>query len=227
MSIAPQSISAVDKDWWRGAVIYQIYPRSYQDSNGDGIGDLKGIAIRLPHVAALGVDAIWVSPFFTSPMRDFGYDVSNYEDVDPIFGSLSDFDAMVAEAHRLGIKVSTRDDGALLEEAPDDGAADAAGGAGDERDLPVKSRHDLPVHFLEQLAQESLELKVHARTAERFGIHHLPHRAFHQVGTTEPHEAGAFHHDDDVAQSGKIRTARDARAHHGGNLRHMQTAAHQ
>ena len=105
MSIAPQSISAVDKDWWRGAVIYQIYPRSYQDSNGDGIGDLKGIAIRLPHVAALGVDAIWVSPFFTSPMRDFGYDVSNYEDVDPIFGSLSDFDAMVAEAHRLGIKV--------------------------------------------------------------------------------------------------------------------------
>ncbi|OCI96736.1 alpha-glucosidase [Rhizobium sp. AC27/96] len=105
MSIAPQSISAVDKDWWRGAVIYQIYPRSYQDSNGDGIGDLKGIAVRLPHVAALGVDAIWVSPFFTSPMRDFGYDVSNYEDVDPIFGSLADFDAMVAEAHRLGIKV--------------------------------------------------------------------------------------------------------------------------
>ena len=105
MSIAPHPASEVDKDWWRGAVIYQIYPRSYQDSNGDGIGDLKGIAVRLPHVAALGVDAIWVSPFFTSPMRDFGYDVSNYEDVDPIFGSLADFDAMVAEAHRLGIKV--------------------------------------------------------------------------------------------------------------------------
>ena len=105
MSIASQSISAVDKDWWRGAVIYQIYPRSYQDSNGDGIGDLKGIAVRLPHVAALGVDAIWISPFFTSPMRDFGYDVSNYEDVDPIFGSLADFDAMMTEAHRLGIKV--------------------------------------------------------------------------------------------------------------------------
>jgi alpha-glucosidase len=105
MSIAPQSVSAVDKDWWRGAVIYQIYPRSYQDSNGDGIGDLKGIAARLPHVAALGVDAIWISPFFTSPMRDFGYDVSNYEDVDPIFGTLADFDAMMTEAHRLGIKV--------------------------------------------------------------------------------------------------------------------------
>ncbi|WFU09540.1 alpha glucosidase [Rhizobium sp. CB3090] len=105
MNIAPQSISTVDKDWWRGAVIYQIYPRSYQDSNGDGIGDLKGIAVRLPHVASLGVDAIWISPFFTSPMRDFGYDVSNYEDVDPIFGTLADFDVMVAEAHRLGIKV--------------------------------------------------------------------------------------------------------------------------
>jgi alpha-glucosidase len=105
MSIAPQSISALDKDWWRGAVIYQIYPRSYQDSNGDGIGDLKGIAVRLPHVASLGADAIWISPFFTSPMRDFGYDVSNYEDIDPIFGTLADFDAMMTEAHRLGIKV--------------------------------------------------------------------------------------------------------------------------
>ncbi|SCB18495.1 beta-galactosidase BglA [Rhizobium multihospitium] len=105
MSIAPQSATEVDKDWWRGAVIYQIYPRSYQDSNGDGIGDLKGIAVRLPHIASLGVDAIWISPFFTSPMRDFGYDVSNYEDVDPIFGSLADFDAMMTEAHRLGIKV--------------------------------------------------------------------------------------------------------------------------
>jgi alpha-glucosidase len=95
----------VDKDWWRGAVIYQIYPRSYQDSNGDGIGDLKGIKSRLPHIASLGADAIWISPFFTSPMKDFGYDVSNYCDIDPIFGSLADFDAMIAEAHRLDIKV--------------------------------------------------------------------------------------------------------------------------
>ncbi|OAP41030.1 alpha-glucosidase [Sinorhizobium glycinis] len=99
------AILAADKDWWRGAVIYQIYPRSFQDTNGDGIGDLKGITARLPHVAALGADAIWISPFFTSPMRDFGYDVSNYTDVDPIFGTLKDFDALIAEAHRLGLRV--------------------------------------------------------------------------------------------------------------------------
>ena len=105
MTATTQSTSAPDKDWWRGAVIYQIYPRSYQDSNGDGIGDLKGITARLPHVAALGADAIWISPFFTSPMKDFGYDVSNYVDVDPMFGSIADFDAMIAEAHRLNIKV--------------------------------------------------------------------------------------------------------------------------
>jgi len=94
-----------DKDWWRGAVIYQIYPRSFQDSNGDGIGDIKGIIKRLPYVASLGVDAIWLSPFFTSPMLDFGYDVSDYCDVDPMFGNLSDFDVLMNEAHRLGIKV--------------------------------------------------------------------------------------------------------------------------
>jgi alpha-glucosidase len=94
-----------DRDWWRGAVIYQIYPRSYQDSNGDGIGDLLGIAQRLPHIASLGVDAIWISPFFTSPMKDFGYDVSNYCDVDPMFGSLADFDAVVQTAHQHGMRV--------------------------------------------------------------------------------------------------------------------------
>lgn len=91
--------------WWHGAVIYQIYPRSFLDSNGDGIGDLPGITARLEHVASLGVDAIWLSPFFTSPMRDFGYDVADYCDVDPIFGTLADFDALVARAHDLGIKV--------------------------------------------------------------------------------------------------------------------------
>ncbi len=96
---------AKDRDWWRGAVIYQIYPRSFQDSNGDGIGDLLGIVRRLPYVAALGVDAIWISPFFTSPMKDFGYDVSDYCDVDPMFGSLSDFDAVIETAHALGLKV--------------------------------------------------------------------------------------------------------------------------
>ncbi|SFE73997.1 alpha-glucosidase [Roseivivax sediminis] len=92
-------------EWWRGAVIYQIYPRSFQDSNGDGIGDLLGIAQRLPHVASLGVDAVWISPFFTSPMKDFGYDVSDYCDVDPMFGSLADFDILISTAHRLGLKV--------------------------------------------------------------------------------------------------------------------------
>jgi alpha-glucosidase len=97
--------TAEDERWWRGAVIYQVYPRSFLDSNGDGIGDLPGITARLDHIASLGVDAIWLSPFFTSPMRDFGYDVSDYRDVDPIFGTLSDFDALVAHAHALGLKV--------------------------------------------------------------------------------------------------------------------------
>ncbi|KAG1715496.1 putative alpha-glucosidase [Nymphon striatum] len=99
------SVLAADKDWWRGAVIYQIYPRSYQDSDGDGVGDLKGIAQRLPYIASLGVDAIWISPFFTSPMKDFGYDVSDYCDVDPMFGTLADFDTVVETAHRLGIRI--------------------------------------------------------------------------------------------------------------------------
>ena len=100
---APQP--AIDKDWWRGAVIYQIYPRSFQDHNGDGVGDLVGITERLDYVADLGVDAIWLSPFFTSPMKDFGYDVSNYRDVDPVFGTLGDFDRLVEKAHSLGLKV--------------------------------------------------------------------------------------------------------------------------
>ncbi len=98
-------VLAVDPDWWRGAVIYQIYPRSFQDSNGDGVGDLAGITARLGHVADLGADAIWISPFFTSPMQDFGYDVSDYCGVDPLFGSLADFDALVARAHGLGLRV--------------------------------------------------------------------------------------------------------------------------
>jgi len=91
--------------WWRGAAVYQIYPRSYQDTNGDGVGDLAGITQRLDYVAALGVDAIWISPFYTSPMRDFGYDVADYCDVDRTFGTLADFDALVARAHALGLKV--------------------------------------------------------------------------------------------------------------------------
>ncbi|MEC9199066.1 MAG: alpha-amylase family glycosyl hydrolase [Pseudomonadota bacterium] len=103
--MAPHLTKAANPDWWRGAVIYQIYPRSYQDSNGDGIGDLLGIVQRLPYIASLGVDAIWISPFFTSPMKDFGYDVSDYCDVDPMFGTLADFDAVIETAHQYGIKV--------------------------------------------------------------------------------------------------------------------------
>jgi alpha-glucosidase len=91
--------------WWRGGVIYQIYPRSFQDSNGDGIGDLSGIQQRLGYVAELGVDGIWLSPFFKSPMKDFGYDVSDYCDVDPMFGTLDDFKAVLKQAHALGLKV--------------------------------------------------------------------------------------------------------------------------
>jgi alpha-glucosidase len=98
-------MSASGERWWRGAVVYQVYPRSYADSNGDGIGDLPGITGKLEHIASLGVDAIWLSPFFTSPMRDFGYDVADYCDVDPIFGTLADFDALIAGAHVLGLKV--------------------------------------------------------------------------------------------------------------------------
>ena len=91
--------------WWKGAAIYQIYPRSFADSDGNGTGDLPGITARLDYVASLGVDAIWLSPFFTSPMRDFGYDVADYCNVDSIFGTLGDFDRLVERAHGLGLKV--------------------------------------------------------------------------------------------------------------------------
>ena len=92
-------------EWWRTAVIYQIYPRSFADANGDGMGDLAGIRSRLPQLAELGVDAIWLSPFYTSPQRDAGYDVADYCDVDPLFGTLADYDEMQAAAHALGIRV--------------------------------------------------------------------------------------------------------------------------
>ena len=95
------------REWWRDAVIYQIYPRSFQDDDGDGIGDLPGITRRLPYVASLGVDCIWLSPIFTSPQKDMGYDVSDYTDIDPLFGTMADFDAMIARAHELGLKVIT------------------------------------------------------------------------------------------------------------------------
>jgi alpha-glucosidase len=94
-----------DLHWWQRRAIYQIYPRSFSDSNGDGVGDLRGIVNRLDYIDALGVGAIWLSPFYRSPMADFGYDVADYTDVDPIFGTLEDFDALVEEAHRRDIRV--------------------------------------------------------------------------------------------------------------------------
>ncbi|MDZ8276390.1 alpha-amylase family glycosyl hydrolase, partial [Microbacterium aquimaris] len=92
-------------EWWRSAVIYQIYPRSFADSSGDGVGDLRGVTAHLDDLASLGVDALWLSPFQVSPQKDAGYDVADYCDVDPIFGTLADFDEMLAGAHARGIRI--------------------------------------------------------------------------------------------------------------------------
>jgi len=92
-------------NWWKGGIIYQIYPRSFMDLNGDGVGDIAGITTKLDYVASLGVDATWLSPVFTSPMKDFGYDVSDYRDIDPLFGSLDDFKKLINRAHELNLKV--------------------------------------------------------------------------------------------------------------------------
>src|ERR1051325_2694352 len=91
--------------WWQTAIVYQIYPRSFQDSNSDGVGDLRGIIRRLPYLAELGVDAIWISPIFTSPMADFGYDIADYTDIDPLFGTLAEFDQLLAATHAHGLKL--------------------------------------------------------------------------------------------------------------------------
>ncbi len=101
----PLHPSQAGAQWWRSGVIYQIYPRSFADANGDGMGDLKGITQRLSHLKDLGVDAIWLSPFYRSPQKDAGYDVSDYVNVDPLFGTLDDFDEMVDQAHRLSLRV--------------------------------------------------------------------------------------------------------------------------
>ena len=94
-----------ERGWWKDAVVYQVYPRSWQDGSGDGVGDLVGIASRLDHLVALGVDVVWVSPFYPSPMADFGYDVADYTGVDPLFGTLADFDALLAAVHARGLKL--------------------------------------------------------------------------------------------------------------------------
>ena len=105
MTNDPAPHSEEKTPWWREAIIYQVYPRSFLDSNGDGIGDLPGITSKLDYIAGLGVDIVWLSPYFKSPMKDFGYDISDYCDVDPMFGTLSDFDALIAKAHSLGLKI--------------------------------------------------------------------------------------------------------------------------
>jgi len=95
------------RPWWESAVVYQVYPRSFADASGDGVGDLPGITSRLEYLRWLGVDAVWISPFYPSPMKDFGYDVSDYTDVHPMFGTLSDFDGLLEEAHRRDHAVLT------------------------------------------------------------------------------------------------------------------------
>jgi alpha-glucosidase len=98
-------ISDIDADWWRSAVVYQVYPRSFADGNGDGIGDIAGLRERLPYIAQLGMDALWISPWYPSPMKDAGYDVSDYRNIDPVFGTLAEAEALIGEAHRLGLRV--------------------------------------------------------------------------------------------------------------------------
>src|SRR5690349_11301585 len=104
-STSERTLEMADPAWWRRAVLYQIYPRSFQDSDGDGVGDIAGIRRRLDHLVELGVDALWLSPVFPSPMADFGYDVADYCNIDPLFGTLADFDGLLADAHARGLKV--------------------------------------------------------------------------------------------------------------------------
>ena len=104
-TVIPDSIrtnGATPNPWWSNAVVYQIYPRSFQDTNGDGLGDLKGITSRLDYLADLGVDVLWLSPVYKSPQDDNGYDISDYQDIDPLFGTLDDMDELLAEAHKRG-----------------------------------------------------------------------------------------------------------------------------
>ena len=110
MSLQPETLDAPDRPagtaaWWRTAVVYQVYPRSFADSTGDGVGDLPGVTARLDHLADLGVDGLWLSPMYVSPMADGGYDVADYRDVDPLFGTLADVDELVARAHERGLRV--------------------------------------------------------------------------------------------------------------------------
>ena len=95
----------MSKKWWQNAVVYQVYPRSYQDSNGDGVGDLAGLTQRLPYIKRLGADVIWLNPIYQSPDKDNGYDISDYQAIQPVYGSMADFDQMLATAHQTGLKI--------------------------------------------------------------------------------------------------------------------------
>src|SRR5215475_7501198 len=104
MKMSPRP-AAAEADWWRQAVVYQVYPRSFADSNGDGLGDLRGIISRVPYLAALGIDAVWLSPFYPSALTDGGYDVDDYRDVDPQIGTLDEFDVLARAAHERGLRL--------------------------------------------------------------------------------------------------------------------------
>ena len=109
MTIAPSQTGSVSverpDDWWKTAVVYQIYPRSFADSNGDGMGDIPGITAHVDYLAELGVDVVWLSPVYRSPMDDNGYDISDYQDIDPLFGTLDELDTLIAALHERGIKL--------------------------------------------------------------------------------------------------------------------------
>ena len=137
--------------WWRGGTIYQVYPRSFQDGDGDGVGDLPGLRRRLPYLAGLGVDALWLSPFYRSPMADFGYDVADHCDVDPLFGTLDDWDALAADAHELGPAADPR-----LRPQPHVDRASVVARA--SRALPVARRRARPP--ADQLGERVRRLRV-------------------------------------------------------------------
>ena len=105
IAVQSEFVTQETQPWWRTAVVYQVYLRSFADGNGDGIGDLAGLRARLGHLRDLGVDAIWINPWYPSPMADAGYDVADYRDIDPAFGTLAEAEALIAEAHALGLRV--------------------------------------------------------------------------------------------------------------------------